>query len=120
MKAKKLIHYFTVPSINRDLLNIRVPTEFSRKTRELDFANLKAEEYRNIFLFYFEVVGSKLRPKNPEDYSCPRGYGEQEVWYSMVFLIRALLLPEEEYTFLERRIVKIQKELYVAYQVSEP
>ncbi len=41
------------------LTDIRVPFEFSRRTRPLD-DGLKAEEYRNLALFFFPILLEEL------------------------------------------------------------
>jgi len=45
-----------VESFNIELNDIKVPREFSRRVRQLDPAVWKAEEYRNLILFFFPIV----------------------------------------------------------------
>ena len=54
-KDKKLTAFRT-QNLDEGLRQIRVPSEFQRKARPLDTGSYKAEEYRNIFLFYFPLV----------------------------------------------------------------
>lgn len=45
------------PTLFNNLMKfVKVVREFSRRARELDFAVLKAQEMRNIILFFFPVV----------------------------------------------------------------
>lgn len=55
----------SVEQFDAALENVRVPQEFSRRIRHLDPAVWKAEEYRNLILFFFPaVVGlTKLPPE---------------------------------------------------------
>jgi hypothetical protein len=58
--------FFFQFEVNEALLATRVPSEFSRRPRELDFPNLKAEEYRNLLIFYFPAILHRLAPSLAE------------------------------------------------------
>ena len=60
--------------------------DFSRRTRALDAANYKAEEYRNLAVGYWPLVAKTI----------PRA--AREVWLLTVFAYRACLLPDRRYT----------------------
>jgi hypothetical protein len=100
-----------------------VPSEFSRKPRELDFPNLKAEEYRNLLIFYFPTVLLRLAPfprNTEEERQGPSGHGaknERGFFAKFVYLLRALLLPDNEYTFRPEDILELQGNLYKSYEV---
>lgn len=42
--------------INAILLQTKVPSELQRATRSISWGSFKAEEYRNLHLFYFPAV----------------------------------------------------------------
>lgn len=61
--------------------------EFSRRSRDLDFAVYKAEEFRNLILFFFPHVLQCVE-KNAK---------ERAIWLYLAFMIRACTLPDNEY-----------------------
>ena len=61
--------------------------EFSRRSRDLDFAVYKAEEFRNLILFYFPHVLECIESDA----------NERAVWLYLAFMIRACTLPDCEY-----------------------
>jgi hypothetical protein len=103
-------------------LSTKVPSEFSRKPRELDFPNLKAEEYRNLLIFYFPAILHRLAPfPVGSEEAGPSGHGlknERGFFGKFVYLLRALLLPENEYTFQTEQVTELQGRLYKSYEVQ--
>jgi hypothetical protein len=82
--------------ISRELCKIRVPTEFSRRGRNFIYKSLKAEEYRNILLFFF-----------PKIYNLLTHGPLKKLWLKMIYSLRANIVPDEDYekinkVFLER------------------
>lgn len=65
----------------------KVVFEFSRRSRDLDFAVYKAEEFRNLALFFFPHVLECLEPNAKE----------RELWLYLAFMIRACILPDKEF-----------------------
>lgn len=65
----------------------KVIHEFSRRSRDLDFAVFKAEEYRNLVLFFFPHVLSCIE----------KDAKEKDVWLYLVFMMRSCTLPDSEY-----------------------
>ena len=63
------------------------PFEFSRRSRDLDFSVYKAEEFRNLVLFFFPHVLECLE----------NDAKERELWLYLAFMIRACILPDVEY-----------------------
>ena len=77
------------PSLFNSLMqDIKSTREFSRRNRELDFAVLKGQEFRNIVLFYFPVVLRCIVEKEAK---------ERKLWLLFVYMIRSCVLPEEEF-----------------------
>ena len=91
--GKKRDRITTRPRCNPKLFNdliklISNPREFSRRCRNLDTAIYKAQEYRNILLFYFPIILENI----PEAYK-----KERQLWLALVFMVRACVIPNEEF-----------------------
>lgn len=81
--------------------------EFSRRCRDLDFSVYKAEEFRNLSLFYFPNVLECLE-KNDR---------EREVWLYLTFMMRACVLPDSEYASVNVNQIKLAcKKFYKLYE----
>ena len=65
----------------------KVVFEFSRRSRDLDFAVYKAEEFRNLILFFFPHVLSCIEDEAKE----------RELWLYLAFMIRSCVIPDSEY-----------------------
>ena len=65
----------------------KVFREFSRRARELDFAMFKAQEYRNLGLFFFPLILECIEPEAKE----------RELWLNLSYIMRSSILPSEEY-----------------------
>lgn len=61
--------------------------EFSRRSRDMDFSVFKAEEYRNIVLFFFPHVVACIE----------NDAKERELWLYLAFMIRSCTIPDSEY-----------------------
>ena len=86
---------------------IKVFHECSRRARKLDLSVMKAQELRNILLFYFPVITNSLTGNNKEI----------KVWEMLAFMIRACVLPEIEYSNVNVNLIKYcQKHIYVCYE----
>ena len=51
----KGIRHQIVTQLSEKLLAVKNPSEFSRRTQIIDFANFKAQEWQNFFLFFFST-----------------------------------------------------------------
>ncbi len=71
--------------LNADLDAAKGLPNFSRRTRALDTANYKGEEYRNLALVYWPLV-KKHAPSVVVNH-----------WLLTVFIYRAMILPDPEY-----------------------
>ena len=86
---------------------VKSPKEFSRRARKLDLAVMKAQELRNLILFYFPLVTKCLGNREKE----------KKVWEMLAFMVRACILPENEYLNVNNNHLKYcQKNFYVLYQ----
>ena len=72
---------------NALMAKTKVVFEFSRRSRDLHFSVYKAEEFRNMILFFFPHVLSCLE-KNAK---------ERELWLYLAFMIRSCILPDNEF-----------------------
>ena len=77
-----------VKAINSQLLNVKTPSEFSRRPRELDISNYKASEFKYIMLAYYPIFWSVLTEE------------ENQLFSVLCFLIRALTLPDKYYSII--------------------
>ena len=98
----------TSPDLFNELMKvIKVVREFSRRARKLDLAVLKAQELRNILLFFFPII-TKCLVKNEK---------EIKIWEVLAFMVRACVLPEVEYENVNVNQVKYcQKQFYQNYE----
>ena len=81
--------------------------EFSRRARKLDLAIMKAQELRNIVIFYFIFITQCLEGHNKE----------MKLWEMFAFMVRACILPEEEFLEVNGNSLKYcQKHFYLIYQ----
>ncbi len=81
---------------------------FSRRTRALDTANFKGEEYRNLGLAYWPIVKRYL-PSQVAD-----------VWLLTVFIYRAVSLPDEAYATFRGKynLDELLKAWYKGYEAA--
>ena len=92
---------------NEIMKTIKMFKEFSRRARKLDLSVIKAQELRNILLFYFPVV-TKCVKENEK---------EVRAWELLAFMIRACILPENEYENVNVNHIKYcQKNFYSTYE----
>ena len=92
---------------NKKIKSVKVPSDFSRRCRELDFSVLKAQEFRNIALFFFPLILDSL----------PRNCTERKLWLSLSFILRACILPSDESQILNENFIStLASNFYVTYE----
>lgn len=106
--GEKRIRVTTRKLSNVNLYNSKISKidffrEFSRRCRHLDFAVFKAQEFRNLLLFFFPIVVDSIEPEYKK---------ERQVWLNLVFVVRACILPNNEYENVEKRILFKACELF--------
>ena len=74
-------------AFNSLIQSVKVPREFSRRARTMDFSVLKAAEFRNIPIFFFPLVIQCIETSAKE----------RKLWLLLTFMIRGCIIPEEEY-----------------------
>ena len=78
----------SLPSqFNALILLIKVPRESNRRVRELDFAVYKAQEYRNLLLFFFPLILDCIEVNAKE----------RHMWLFLSYAIKACVIPSEEF-----------------------
>ena len=86
---------------------IKGTREFSRRARTLDFSVFKAQEFRNIVLFYFSVVVSCIEENE----------NERKLWLLIAYMLRACILPQQEFQKLNlSTISQCCKQFYTLYE----
>lgn len=94
--------YSNTSDFNKLILLIKVPYECSRQVRCLDFSVMKAQEYRNIILYFFPLVLECIE----------EGAGERRLWLLFSFMIRACTVPDEEYQNIPNHLIKEISEIF--------
>ena len=100
------------PLTNPDLFNelmklIKMAKEFSRRARKLDHSVMKAQELRNVLIFFFPLITQCLNGAEKEI----------KLWEMLAFMVRACILPEDEFTLVNVNEIKYcQKTVYILYQ----
>lgn len=96
-----------VSKFNLLMLEIKVPREFSRRARNLDFSVLKGQEFRNIVLFFFILVVECIEEGEPE----------RKIWLLLGYVIRACVIPNNEFqNFQHEDIKKYSNQFYKLYE----
>ncbi len=90
--------------LNRLLQRVRTPCECSRRARPMHLGYWKSEEWRNLYLFMFPCVLQVVRPE------------QQEVWKLTVYIMRALMLPDELYRSIEHTMPPLVRKWYFSFK----
>ena len=81
---------------NKLMLLTKVVKKFSRRVRNLDLAFFKAQEYRNLLLFFFPLVLECIEPEAEE----------RTLWLYLVFMLRSSVIPSNEYAPIDLNVVQ--------------
>ena len=91
---------------NEAMKNIKFFREFSRRARKLDLSIMKAQELRNVVLFLFTLITECLTDER-----------EVKLWEMLAFMVRACILPEEEFSYVNKDSIKYcLKHFYIIYE----
>lgn len=98
----------TSPVLFNELMKkIKYLHEFSRRARRLDLSVMKAQELRNVLIFYFPIV-TKCLEKNDK---------EIKIWQMLAFMVRSCIIPDNEFLNVNINSVKYcQKQFYNLYE----
>lgn len=96
------------PSKFNDLMrNVKVVFEFPRRIRDLDFAVLKGQEFRNLTLFFFPVIIKCI----------DKPALERKLWLQYAYIIRACVVPAKEFNVLDLNVIDATAaEFYKLYE----
>ena len=81
---------------NTQMRGIKVPREFSRRSRSLDYSVMKGQEFRNIILFFFPIVLNCFE----------HAAKERKLWLYLVYMIRSCILPDNEYASVGTNVIQ--------------
>ena len=94
-------------SFNVQIHNVKVFREFNRRIRKLDFAVYKAQEFRNLVIFFFPLILNCIEPTAKE----------RHMWLFLSYMIKACVIPKEEFSLALLPVIdKCTKMFYSLYQ----
>ena len=98
----------SLPSqFNSLIWDVLVPWEFNRRIRELDFGVYKAQEFRNLGLFFFPLIVSCIEPNAKE----------RHLWLNLAYMMRSCIIPSEEFKQFPLNVLdKCTASFYSLYQ----
>ena len=85
---------------NKIMNEVKVPSEFSRRGRSMDFKVMKGEEFRNIVIYFFPIIVSCILGTTNDIIR------ERRIWLTFSYLIRAYVLPQNEYINVSQRVLQ--------------
>ena len=92
---------------NEQMRGVKVTRECSRRVRDLDFAVMKGQEFRNVILFFVPVVINCIEDDAKE----------RKVWLLLFYMIRACIIPQREFTVIDLNVFHdICHQFYVLYE----
>ena len=91
-----------VASFNMKIRMVKFMHEFSRRARDLDFAVMKAQEFRNLALFFVPVVIDCLESDAEE----------RKLWLLLWYMLRSCTVPNEEFANIPVESIKLCMETF--------
>ena len=92
---------------NTAMIGVKSVREFGRRVRPLDLSVMKGQEYRNIILFYFVIVVDCIEVNAKE----------RRLWLLFSFMVRACVLPTEEFREFDHELVSYcSRNFYALYE----
>ena len=85
-----------ISKFDKLMAKIKSTREFSRRARNLDFSVMKGQEFRNIIIIYFPLVVDCIEPNARE----------RKLWLLLAYMVRACVLPENEFEGIDMSVVK--------------
>ena len=106
---RKPISRLSPEHINARITQTKLPVEFPRRTRNVDYAYYKSSEWRSLGQFLFPIVlkmlGEQQRPK------------QIKLFARMAYIIRAVNLPNDEYAFINTHALRqMVRKFYIFYE----
>lgn len=92
---------------NRLMLLVQSPREYSRRARNLDFSVIKGQEFRNYVIVFFPIIILCIE----------EGAEERKLWLILAYMIRACIIPNNEYANIDPSVVKeCGRQFYTLYE----
>ena len=97
-----------VSDFNKMISTEQVVREFSRRLRNMDFGVMKAQEFRNIILFYFILVVDCIQEEFPK---------EKKMWLQLAYVVRCCVISNKEFKQIPENVIKnAAKSFYKIYE----
>ena len=96
-------------SLYNELIScVKFLREFSRRHRNLDVGVMKAQEFRNIGLFFYIIIIECI----PVEFK-----KERKLWMQLAFLLRSCVLTNKEFDLISKTVLeKTAKDFYKNYE----
>ena len=89
------------------MADTKVTRECSRRIRKLDLSVMKAQEMRNVILFFFPQILQCIETNAKE----------RRLWLLLAFMIRSCIIPSSEFKMLDLNQIELaSKEFYTLYE----
>ena len=97
------------PSLfNQYISVVQVVREFGRRCRNLDFSVYKAQEFRNIIIFFFPIVIKCIESSFTD---------EIRLWYYLAFMVRSCIIPNAEFRSIpDKKIISACENFYRIFE----
>ena len=83
-----------------------MPSDFSRRARDINYSDYKQSEWRNLLLFFVTKVAAPLPIRL------------QRLWLRLSFLVKACYLPEQEYLKITTNLDDLQALWYDSFSTT--
>lgn len=94
-------------AFNKLMANTKVPREFPRRARNLDFAVFKGQEFRNISIFFFPLVIDCIEIN----------FKERHLWLYLAYMMRSAVIPSQEFEQIDIPLVnELCKKFYEMFE----
>lgn len=84
-------------TFNVQIISIQVVREFNRRIRNLDLGVWKAQEYRNLIMFYFPIVINCIQDGFTK---------EKKVWLYLAYVLRACSITNNEFQQIPVQVIE--------------
>ena len=98
-----------VSDYNKLISYIQVVRVFNRRFRNLDLGVMKAQEYRNVIMYFFPIVINCIQD----------GFNkEKQIWLYLTYIFRACTLPNKEFENIPNSVIEhAAKKFYKNFEI---
>lgn len=82
---------------NKYISTVKVTREFSRRQRHLDFGVFKAQDFRNVILFFYPIVLQCIGDNYKK---------EKRIWLQLAYVMRSCVLPNRQFNSISKNVLK--------------